>query len=83
MFSHTFLLFQSLLLEFLLNCYRTYYFLSASTSYMRPHVSSTELVGVSFLFTKILELTLSCFSQATQYSPSRKSPEDPKLVNKG
>ncbi len=54
-------------------------------------VEVAESVGVSFdfekmwefLFTKILELTLSCVSQATQYSPSRKSPEDPKLVNKG
>jgi hypothetical protein len=33
-----------------------------------------------FLFTKILELTLSCVSQATQYSPSLESPEDLKLV---
>ncbi len=35
-----------------------------------------------FLLTKFLELTLSCVSQATQYSPSLESPEDIKLVNK-
>ena len=49
----------------------TYQFLSVSTSYMRPHVSGTERKGFSFLLTKILELTLSCISQAMQYSPSR------------
>jgi hypothetical protein len=38
---------------------------------MRPRVSGTERVGFSLLLTKILELTLSCVSQATQYSPSR------------
>jgi hypothetical protein len=31
----------------------------------------------------ILKLTLSCVSQATQYSPSMESPEDLRLVNKG
>jgi hypothetical protein len=40
-------------------------------------------VGFSFLFTKILELTLSCVSQATQYSPSMESTRNFQLVNKG
>jgi hypothetical protein len=29
-----------------------------------------------FIFTKILKLTLSCVSQATQYSPGMESPRD-------
>ena len=36
----------------------------------------------TFLSHKIHELTLSCVSQATQYSPSMESPEDLQLVNK-
>ncbi len=32
-----------------------------------------------FLLTKILELTLSCVSQFTQYSPSMESPRIPNL----
>jgi hypothetical protein len=52
---------------------------------MRPHVSGTERMGFSTLFfsQKILELTFSRVSQATQYSPSMKSTEDIQLVNKG
>ncbi len=38
---------------------------------------------IPFFLTKILELTLSCISQATQYSPSMESPKDIQLVNKG
>ncbi len=38
---------------------------------------------IPFFLTKILELTLSCVSQATQYSSSMESPEDIQLVNKG
>ncbi len=38
---------------------------------------------IPFFLTKMLELTLSCISQATQYSPSMESPEDIQLVNKG
>jgi hypothetical protein len=37
---------------------------------------------IPFFLTKILELTLSCVSQATQYSPSMKSQKDIQLVNK-
>jgi hypothetical protein len=36
---------------------------------------------IPFFLTKILELTLSCISQATQYSPSVESPKDVQLVN--
>ncbi len=35
-----------------------------------------------FLLTKILELTLSCVSLATQYNPSMESPEDIQLMKK-
>ncbi len=113
MFSHMFLLFQSLLLVFLRNRYllisqryyivhappcfwnRTRGFLKARRSW-EPGSSFTtckfspfrtlrkaSAVNVpwtehdSYLsFSQILKLTLSCVSQAMQYSPSMESPRD-------
>ncbi len=67
MFSHMFLLFQLLLLVFLQNCYLLFsqrqYIVHAPPCFW----CRTRGYFNSFLLTKILELTLSCVSQATQY----------------